>query len=104
MIGTEPSQGIVSADNSTLWVSDFGADAVSLYSIDEGRMTFSVHTGPQPDALALSATQPLLLVADAKAGDVVVIRTRDTNGPGLFTMLPAGAQPNAIAIKSFRAR
>ncbi len=104
MIGTGPSQGVISPDNSTLWVSDFGSDAVSLYSIDEGRMTASVHTGPQPDAMALSPVQPLLLVADAKGGDVAVIRTRDTNGPELFTMLPAGAQPNAIAIKSFRVK
>ncbi len=103
-VGTEPSQGLVSADNSTLWVSDSGADAVSLYSIDEGRMTNSVHTGPQPDAMAMSAVQPVLLVADAKGGDVAVIRTRSNNGPELFTMLPAGTRPNAIAIKSFRVK
>ena len=94
----------MSADNGTLWVANAGADSVSLYSIDEGRMTNGVHTGPQPNAMALSNTQPLLLVADAKSGDVAVIRTRDNNGPELFTMLPAGAEPNAIAIKSFRAR
>ncbi len=104
MIGTGPSQGVVSADNSTLWIADSGADSVSLYSIDEGRLTNSVHTGPQPDAMALSPAQPVLLVADAKSGDVAVIRTRDNNGPELFTMLPAGAQPNAIAIKSFHAK
>ena len=53
MVGTGPRQGIVSADNSTLWIADAGADSVSLYSIDEGRMTSSVHTGPEPDAMAL---------------------------------------------------
>ena len=103
-IGKQPSQGIVSADNGTLWVSNFGADSVSLYSIDEGRMMNSVHTGPQPDAMAMSPAQPVLLVADARSGDVAVIRTRDNNGPELFTMLPAGAQPNAIAIKSFHVK
>jgi YVTN family beta-propeller protein len=104
LIGTQPAQGVIGDDNSTLWVSNFGADSVSLYSIDDGRMTYSVHTGPQPDAMALSAVQPILLVADSKGGDVAVIRTRDTNGPGLFTMLPAGAKPNAIAIKAFKTR
>ncbi len=103
-IGTQPSQGIVSADNSTLWVSNFGAESVSLYSIDEGRMTNSIHTGPQPDAMAMSPQQPVLLVADAKSGDVALIRTRDNNGPELLTMMPAGAQPNAIAIKAFTLR
>lgn len=104
MIGSTPAEGAVSADNSMLWVSNSSADSVSLYSIDEGRMTNSVHTGSQPGAMALSQVQPLLLVADAKSGDVAVIRTRDNNGPELFTMLPAGAQPNAIAIKAFHAR
>ena len=102
MIGTEPREGVVSADNSALWIADAGADSVSLYSIDEGRMTSSVHTGPEPDAMALSVEQPLLLVADAKSGDVAVIRTRGNNGPELFTMLPAGAQPNSIGIKAYR--
>lgn len=103
-IGTQPSQGLVSEDNASLWVSDFGGDAVSLYAIDEGRMSMSVHTGSQPDAMALSRDQPLLLVADSKSGDIAVIRTKATNGPGLFTMLPAGARPNGIAIKSFHTK
>ena len=103
-IGSQPAQGLVSADNSSLWVSNFGAESVSLYSIDEGRMSNAVHTGAQPDAMALSPGRPVLLVADSKSGDVAVIRTRDTNGPELLTMLPAGAQPNAIAIKAFHVR
>ncbi len=101
-IGTEPAQGLVSADNSALWIANAGADSVSLYSIDDGRMTSSVHTGPEPQAMALSMEQPLLLVADAKSGDVAVIHTKGNNGPELFTMLPAGAKPNSIAIKAYR--
>ncbi len=103
-IGSQPSQGVVGADNSSLWITNFGAESVSLYSIDEGRMSNAVHTGPQPDAIALSPGRPVLLVADSKSGDVAVIRTRDTNGPELLTMLPVGAQPNAIAIKAFHVR
>ena len=101
-IGTGPAQGLVSTDNGTLWVTNSGAESVSLYSIDEGRMTNSIHTGPQPGAIAMSPKQPILLVANAKSGDVAVIRTRDTNGPELLTMLPAGSQPVAIAIKAFQ--
>jgi YVTN family beta-propeller protein len=103
-IGTQPSHGLVADDNASLWVSDFGADSVSLYAIDEGRMASSVHVGSQPDAMALSPRQPVLLVADSKSGDVAVIRTRDTNGPELFTMLPAGVRPNAIVIKAYGAK
>jgi DNA-binding beta-propeller fold protein YncE len=103
-IGTQPTHGIVAEDNTSLWVANSGADSVSLYSIDEGRMSMSVHTGPQPAAMALSLEQPVLLVADSGSSDVAVIRTRDNNGPDLFTMLPVGAHPNSIAIKSFRVR
>lgn len=103
-IGTQPANGIISEDNASLWVSNAGADSVSLYSIDEGRMAMSLHTGPQPTAMALSPGQPVLLIADSGGSDVTVIRTRDTNGPALFTMLPVGTHPNAIAIKSFRTR
>jgi YVTN family beta-propeller protein len=103
-IGTQPSEGLVGADNSSLWVSDFGADSVSLYSIDEGRMSSSVHTGSAPDAMAMSVGQPVLLVVDSKSGDIAVIRTRANAGPELFTMLPAGLRPNAIAIKAYKAK
>ena len=47
-----------------------------------------MNTGHAPDALAFSADQHLLLAADAKSGDVSVIRTQDKNGPALFTILP----------------
>lgn len=104
-IGPQPSRGVITEDNSTLWVSTFGADSVSLYSIDDGRLAGVVRTGPAPDALAFSKDEHLLLVADSKSGDVAVIRTQSRDGnPALFTMLPAGSQPNSIAIKSFTAR
>ncbi len=101
-IGTEPSHGMVTADNGTLWMSNFGADSLSLYSIDDGRIAGSVPTGSAPDAIAMSADEHLALAANARSGDVAVIRTRSNhNGPELFTMLPAGGKPNSIAIKAF---
>ena len=65
-------------------------------------MQGSVRTGHAPDALAFSADQHLLLAADAKSGDVAVIRTTDKNGPALFTILPAGPSPNAIVVKAMQ--
>ena len=103
-IGNQPVRGLVSQDNSTLWVSNFGADSLSIYSIDDGRIAGGVRTGSGPDAIALSADEHLMLAADARSGDVAVIRTHDRNGPELFTMLPAGPRPNAIAVKAFRVK
>ena len=51
-IGSKPVRAIVSRDNGTLWVANFGADSIALYSIDDGRLAWSVRTGSAPDALA----------------------------------------------------
>jgi YVTN family beta-propeller protein len=98
-IGSKPVHGIVSSDNSTLWVANFGADLISIYSIDDGKLVATVHTGSAPEALAFSADEHLLLATDAHSGDVSVIRTQGKQGAALFTILPAGSSPNAIAVK-----
>jgi YVTN family beta-propeller protein len=110
MIGSKPVFGVVGssvldADNSTLWVSNFGGDSVNLWDIDDGKMAGSIRTGHAPDALAFSADKHLLLVADAHSADVAVIRTTDKKGDAtLFTILPAGNSPNAIVIKPMQAK
>jgi YVTN family beta-propeller protein len=102
-IGNGPVRGLVSRDNSTLWVANFGADSIALYSIDDGRvLPVGVHTGSAPDALAFSLDEHLLLAADAHSGDVAIIRTEGRDGPALFTLLPAGTSPNAIAVKAIQ--
>ena len=103
-IANRPVFSVVSADNGMLWVSDFAGDSVNVWSIDDGQMAGSVRTGHAPDALAFSADQHLLLAADARSGDVSVIRTVNRNGPALFTILPSGGSPNAIAVKSWIGR
>ncbi len=103
-IGNRPVHGIVSADNSTLWVSNFAADSLSLYSIDDGKLVSSLRTGSAPDVLAFSADEHLLLAADAHSGDVSIIRTQGKLGPSLFTIMPAGASPNDIAVKALPAK
>jgi len=103
-IGSKPVFGIVDADNSTLWVSNFGSDSVNLWSIDDSLNAGSVPTGHAPEALAFSADEHLLLAADAHSGDVSVIRTADRNGPALFTILPAGGSPNDVVVKAMVAK
>jgi YVTN family beta-propeller protein len=110
LVGAHPSSGVVSADNSTLWVSNFNADSIGVYSIDDGKLINTVHVGDGPDALAFSANGFLLLAVDARSGDVSAVRTQSyaSNGAlragSLFTMLPAGQKPNAIAVKAFRVK
>ncbi|MEO6803502.1 MAG: YncE family protein [Granulicella sp.] len=106
MIGKNPVRGIVSGDNGRLFVSNFGADSIGIYSIDDGKLEGSVHSGFAPDALAFSADEHLLLAADAHSGDVAVLRTQSTNpqGAALFTILPAGGSPNSIVVKAMQGK
>jgi YVTN family beta-propeller protein len=102
MVGTHPVAGVATADNSALYVSDFDADSVGIFSIDDGELLpVQARTGDGPEAMALSKAGHLLLVVDARSGDVAVIRTSSNS---LLTMFPVGMKPNDIAIKAFLAQ
>lgn len=103
-IANGPVFSLVSGDNSSLWISNFDADSLNIWSIDDGRMAGSVRTGHAPDTLAFSADEHLLLAADAHSGDISVIRTIDKNGPVLFTILPAGSSPNSLVVKAMQGK
>jgi len=100
LMGDNPARGIVSGDNLLVYVANLRAQEVTMYAIEDGkRMRDPIHVGDGPSAMAFSAEGHLLLVADTRSGDVAVVRTKSHS---LFTMLPAGRGPNAIAVKSFR--
>jgi YVTN family beta-propeller protein len=107
LMGSHPVHGLVSPDNSLLYVSNFRSQELSIYSIDDGKRVGPsihvgdgpIHVGDGPDALAFSANGNLLFAVDARSGDLAVIRTSTR---ALFTLLPTGRQPNAIADKAFR--
>lgn len=107
VVGANPSGAVVTADNSTLWVSNTGDNTVAAWSIDDGARINNVPVGDGPGPLALSGNGFLLLAVDRAAGDVSVVRTISYTALGqpitgsLFTVLAAGKQPNAIAVKSF---
>jgi DNA-binding beta-propeller fold protein YncE len=106
-VGAAPLGGVVSADNSTLWVSNSRDNTVAAYSIDDGQLVNTVQVGDGPGPLALSGNGFLLLAVDRGAGDVSVVRTISYTPKGapitgsLFTVLSAGKGPNAIAVKGF---
>jgi DNA-binding beta-propeller fold protein YncE len=85
-----------------LYVSDFSAGRVGVYSIDDGKLIPpGVRVGEGPDALAFSASGRLLLVVNAQSADIAAVRTT-TNPASLLTLFPAGRGPNDIAVKAFR--
>jgi YVTN family beta-propeller protein len=99
IIGDTPVRGLVSADNSMLYVANFRSQYVTVYAIDDGRRVGSIHVGDGSSALAFSGSGMLLFVVDARSGDVAVVRTASLS---FFTLLPAGRAPNAIAVKAFK--
>lgn len=101
LVGTHPARGLVSADNSTLYISDFDADSLGVFSVDDAQLVGAARTGDGPDAMAFSTAGHLLFAVDARSGDVAVIRTLAHT---LLTLLPAGTRPNEIAIKAFNVR
>jgi len=98
MIGNNPVRGIVSRDNSLLYVANLRSQEITVYSIDDGKRIGTIQVGDEPTAMAFSAAGHLLFVADSRSGDVAVVRTSTQS---LFTMLPAGRDPNAIVDKAF---
>lgn len=110
LIGSHPVFGIASADNTLLWVANEDGGTVAVYSIEDGKLINTVRVGDNPCVLAFSADGHLLLSVDRGSGDIAAIRTFDRNlhrqpvYGSLFTMLPAGKQPVAIAVKAFHAR
>ena len=106
LIGRHPSRGVVSLDNSRLYVTNFGSDSVAVYDIDMGRRIATMPVGSRPDGLALTPDQNYLLVLDTQAGDVTVIQKRkprklEPTEYSLLTMIPVGMQPNGIVVKAF---
>ncbi len=101
MMGDEPVAGLVSRDNALLYVANLRSQYVTVYSIEDGRRVGAIHVGDGPSAMAFSANSYLLFVVDRHSGDVAVVRTPTRS---LFTILPAGRDPNAIVDKAFKVR
>jgi YVTN family beta-propeller protein len=98
LVGTHPVRGVIASDDSTLYVSDFDADSLGIFSIDDGQLVGTSRAGDGPDALAFSKSGNFLFAVNARSGDVAVIRTSTHS---LLTMLPTGNKPNEIAVKAF---
>jgi DNA-binding beta-propeller fold protein YncE len=99
LMGSFPVRGLVSRDNSLLYVANLHSQEVTVYSIEDGKRTGSIQVGDGPSALAFSAAGHLLFVVDTRSSDLSVVRASTHS---LFTILPTGHGPDAIAVKAFK--
>src|SRR5262249_5465022 len=108
MLGSGPTRGVLSADASTLYVSDTAAGHVVPIDIANRRVIrtpgtakeFPIQAGQWPGALRFDfdPEEKLLVVVNQGSGDIAVIRTQ-TNS--LLTMIPVGDRPQELAVKLF---
>lgn len=101
LMGASPARGLVSTDNAYIYVSNLRSQDVAVYAIDDGKRMGAIRVGDSPAAMAFSAAGHLLFVVDTRSGDVAVVRTSTRS---LFTLLPTGRGPNAIAVKAFKVK
>ncbi len=104
-IGNKPSFAIVSNDNSTLWVSNFGSDSINLWSIDDAQSSRQRLHRPCSRCARL-LRRP---ASPARRRRPIQRRRRHPHRgqerrPALFTILPAGRSPNAIVIKAMQGK
>ena len=100
LMGDEPVRGLVSSDNSLLYVANFRSQYVTAYGVEDGRrLSPSIHVGDGPVAMAFSSNGFLIFVVDNRSDDIAVVRAGTRS---LFTILPTGRGPNAIAVKAFK--
>lgn len=92
-------------------MSNQGADSVGVFDVTTRKMIMSVQTGSAPNAMALTPNETMLLAAGSRSGDIAVIRLdkridkkqKDRPPYRMFTTIPAGMSPSAIAVKAFDA-
>jgi YVTN family beta-propeller protein len=104
MMGDDPVRGLVSNDNSLLYVANQRSQNVIAYAINDGRRAGWVRVGDGPSAMAFSAAGHLLFVVDTRSGDVALVRTARISAANeaLFTLISVGRGPNAIVDKAFK--
>jgi YVTN family beta-propeller protein len=107
LAGDHPVRSLVSGDNSTLYVSNFASNDIAVFDAITRKLITTVQVGSNPDALALTPAETMLLVADSGSGDVAVLlldkrvdKKVQAPPPRLFLMIPTGARPSQIAVKT----
>ncbi len=88
-------------------MSNFASNSVAVFNATTRKLITTVQVGSKPDALALTPAENMLLVADSGSGDVAVLlldkrsdKKVQAPPPRLFLMIPTGARPSQIAVKT----
>jgi DNA-binding beta-propeller fold protein YncE len=110
VVGSMPRDGAISADGSTLYISDAASDRVLV--VDSAYRTLRSggpgiaaaglppSVGSRPGVCELAPSGDLLLVVDEGSNDLAAVRIRQQNLI-LITLIPVGNSPRDLAIKLY---
>jgi DNA-binding beta-propeller fold protein YncE len=103
LLGSAPVSGVIAEDASRMYVSDRAASRVVPVDVLNRRAGKPIAVGASPDAMRFTLTErgerpSMLLALDEASGDLAVMRTRTDS---LITLIPVGARPERIALKTF---
>jgi len=93
--GEIPCAIAVDSKTDTLYVANYGDNAVSVVNAATGRKTATIPVGRHPKAIAFDASRNLVYVANTSDGTVTVV---DPTSDGVVATLPAGKNPYALAV------
>ena len=87
--------GVFQGNPLVLYIANTGDGSVMAVDVQNRTLLAAVHIGIGPRALALTPDERFLLVADASASTLAVLRTNPTT---LLTTFPVGAKPVEVVV------
>ena len=102
-VGIKPYTCLVTADEKTAYVSNWGEASVAVVDLEVGRVTAEIKVQDRPNDLALTADQQHLFVSCGNWNTVSVIRTQTRQvieqiDVAVAPNSPPGSTPNALAL------
>jgi DNA-binding beta-propeller fold protein YncE len=97
-LGMSPAAAVLTADASTLYVSDPAAGHVVPVAINIRQVAHPISVGQDPHTGQMTPGDDILVVVDTASDELAIVRAKTS---GLITLIPTGAQPHDLAIKVF---
>lgn len=94
-VGSLAAYGVVSPDNATVYVSNFGSNTVSVIDTATNTVTSTIAVGELPCGLAMTPDGSSLYVANNRDGTVSVI---DPSSNTVTATVNVGSEPADIAM------
>jgi len=105
------SPGAMALSREYLFVANQGSGNLTVMDIVTGKIAATVAVGAEPRSIAVTPDNEYAMAVNSRSGDMAVIRVDAFSGASfsskrntaptalLFTLIPVGAKPVAVAIR-----